>query len=378
MSSNVKWQLSPLSRDRLDCIADQLAELIGNCEEPNPFYGPTMLGYACQFLLEDGDYFLFECWRDDCLIGVLPLEMACKFGRFSVSHLQTLSWRHGYLAIPIIRHGKVGVFCDALLGWLDEGRHDSNFLCLKLQHREGVFAENFQRKLQSSKRIWRVVQSWERAALWLKETRYEAYFQAVTSASGRKKIRSKIRKLEDFGVLNFEQFEPSGDIDQWLEDFLALEHAGWKGQEGTSIRSDPADEAFWKMYIKRSNEEDKLVFSRLTHNGKTIATSMDIHDLNTLFTLKIAHHPDYGKFSPGVLLEQENMRAAFSNQNIEVIDSCATADHPVLDTMMPGRRTIDYYIIAKKGVRSEGLARMMLGIGDLYTKIRGKDRNQRV
>jgi hypothetical protein len=73
------------------------------------------------------------------------------------------------------------------------------------------------------------------------------------------------------------------------------------------------------------------------------------------FSFKIAFDEALGRFSPGVLIEIANLHAVQDDPTIGWMDSCAAADHPMIDSLWAERRTIVQYRIALHG---RGMARM--------------------
>ena len=57
------------------------------------------------------------------------------------------------------------------------------------------------------------------------------------------------------------------------------------------------------------------------------------------FSYKTAFDEDYARFSPGVLLQRENL-ALLERDGIDWVDSCAAQDHPMIDHFWRERRVI--------------------------------------
>ena len=66
------------------------------------------------------------------------------------------------------------------------------------------------------------------------------------------------------------------------------------------------------------------------------------------FSFKTAFDERYARFSPGVLLQRENL-AILNRADIAWSDSCAAADHPMIDHIWRERRAIGRYSIAIGG-----------------------------
>jgi hypothetical protein len=66
------------------------------------------------------------------------------------------------------------------------------------------------------------------------------------------------------------------------------------------------------------------------------------------FSYKTAFDERFARFSPGVLLQRENL-AVLERQDIAWSDSCASADHPMIDHLWRERRPIGRLSIAIGG-----------------------------
>jgi hypothetical protein len=82
------------------------------------------------------------------------------------------------------------------------------------------------------------------------------------------------------------------------------------------------------------------------------------------FSFKTAFDERYGRYSPGVLLQRENL-AILGRADIAWSDSCAAADHPMIDHIWRERRAIGRLSIAIGGSLRRSvfalLARVELG-----------------
>ena len=74
------------------------------------------------------------------------------------------------------------------------------------------------------------------------------------------------------------------------------------------------------------------------------------------YSYKTAFDERYARFSPGVLLQRENL-ALLDRDGIDWCDSCAAADHPMIDHIWRERRLVGRLSIAIGG----GLRRALFG-----------------
>jgi hypothetical protein len=76
------------------------------------------------------------------------------------------------------------------------------------------------------------------------------------------------------------------------------------------------------------------------------------------WSFKIGFEESYAKYSPGVLLELENIRSSFDERNavsFPWMDSCAKPDHPMIDHLWRSGRTIETRVLAAGAWRGKQL-----------------------
>lgn len=143
-------------------------------------------------------------------------------------------------------------------------------------------------------------------------------------ASRLKELRRCLRRLSESGKLDWYIHSGKDLPDAAIERFLSLEHMGWKGEAGTSIRANPAHEQFFKAMIGRFREVNGVFFTELMHDERVIASTCNLVSGNSAFAFKIGWDPDYARFSPGMLNELCLLeRAGEVVGHLDLIDSGA-------------------------------------------------------
>lgn len=124
------------------------------------------------------------------------------------------------------------------------------------------------------------------------------------------------------------------------EDFLRLEHAGWKGEEGTSLRSQPAEEAFFKEMVDGFASECRALFTELRLGDQTIASTSNLVSGTQGFAFKVGWDPAYRKNGVGILNEAELVRH-FPQvcADLSAFDSGAEPAS-FIEKLWPGRRPL--------------------------------------
>lgn len=180
---------------------------------------------------------------------------------------------------------------------------------------------------------------------------------AGLSASLRQNLRRHRRRLESQGPLAWAVCRGGADVAQFTEDFLALEHMGWKGEAGTSMRADPVQQRFFLDMASRFARRGSLLMTRLSVDGQPVASTSNLVSAGVGFGFKVGWHPSFARQSPGILCEAEFLQqAAHDCPDLRWFDSGA-APGSYIEDLWPGRRQTHTCVIA-----TSAAARMAMGM----------------
>jgi CelD/BcsL family acetyltransferase involved in cellulose biosynthesis len=178
----------------------------------------------------------------------------------------------------------------------------------------------------------------------------EAYYEAAVRQKKRKEIRRLRNRLAEQAPLATSVLDDPAALDAWCDTYLALEKAGWKGERGSALACDPATEAFFRTAVRGAWDAGRLQFVRLEAGPDTIAMLVNFLTPPGSFSFKTVFDEVYARFSPGVLIQIENL-AILNNPAIGWMDSCAVQDHPMIDALWTERRSIVRLSVRLKGAR---------------------------
>src|SRR5690606_35612907 len=153
------------------------------------------------------------------------------------------------------------------------------------------------------------------------------------------------RKLAEQGQLVHSVARRPEDIRPAIENFLALEAAGWKGRKRTAMAIDRYRAAFAREAVDGLAEQDLCRIHSLTLDGKLIASLIVFVEAGVAYTWKTAYDEDFSTFSPGVLLMIEVTKQHLDDPNIEQTDSCAVPDHPMVSRLWSEKKPIGTLVI---------------------------------
>lgn len=121
------------------------------------------------------------------------------------------------------------------------------------------------------------------------------------------------RKLEADGPLELEVADGSARLDALLEEGFAVEHSGWKLENGTAIVSRPETRRFYEDVARWSAERGWLRLFFLRSCGRAIAFEYTLASGGSIYDVKGGIDPAYRKVSPGVQTLARMLEHAFAN-----------------------------------------------------------------
>ncbi len=303
---------------------------------PNPFFEPWYLIPALESFDVKDVITLFTVEIGDELVGLMPLEAAKRYGRYPLPNLTTWQHPNAFLGVPLVRAGCEALFWGALFDWADT-RPRVLFLHLPAMPLEQPLTQALF-DLASSSRTAALVMREQRALLHSPLTP-DAYLERALTGKKRKELRRQHARLAEQGVLAFERHDDTIEIDAWVEEFLALEQGGWKGTAGSAMACAPQTASLFRGALTQAATLGKLERLSITLDGRPIAMLANFLTAPGSFSYKTAFDESYARFSPGVLLQRENL-ALLTRADISWCDSCAVPDHPMIDSLWTERRPI--------------------------------------
>jgi CelD/BcsL family acetyltransferase involved in cellulose biosynthesis len=338
-------------------MAGHWDDLAANASEPNVFAERWFVAPSLRHMLPPGRTRMIAVWADGGhrLVGLLPLRIDDRYGRTRVRHVQNWVHDQSFLGTPLVRRGREREFWGEILATLDAADWAPGFFHLTGIVEGGPVHRGLAEAAAALGRPCAVVHRIRRAMLEAGLTP-DAYKEAALRKKKRKELGRLWSRLAEQGEVRFETLERAQDAPRWCEDFLALEAAGWKGKDGSAMAKDPATAAFFREMFAGAFSAGKLETLRLAVDGRPIAMLVNLHAPPGGFSYKIAFDEDYARYSPGVLIELENLRL-LGRPGFAWMDSCAVEDHPMIDSLWRGRRPIVRLSVPLSGARRAAIFR---------------------
>ena len=339
--------------------------------EANVFYEPALLLPALRHLQpEEGvDVVLVFAQLESegpRLCALLPVVTRGDYRGLALRVLAPWKHLHCFLCTPLVDREYAAAGLAGLLAFAEGER--AGLLELPETGAGGDFEAALERAAAAARGPLRATESHERALFRPRDDADAHLRSAQPRRHRRKEIQRLRRRLEECGAVEFAAFAAGDDLEEWLADFLALEAAGWKGRAGTAIDQRPAERAFFLEAARESAERGRLMLHALRLDGRPIAMKCNFLASGAAgqgrggFAFKIAHDESFSRFSPGVLLENEHVAHLHAQKDLAWLDSCAAADHPMIDRLWPDRRRIATFLLATGSLRGRLLVHTHPGL----------------
>lgn len=357
-----------------EALISHWEKLARHASEPNIFYEHWLLKPAFKYFSTNPDLHVFLYWagvpyKSD-LLGLLPVGPTKQFGRWPVPHIQNWAHHNCFLGTPLVRSGFENQFWCELFKALDE-KSWPGFLHINGLTIGGPLDGSLRAACLRQKRRCDLVFSEARAVL---EGYGNAaqYYEDTVRPKKRKELRRQSNRLAELGEVTFCHQTDDGGLKNWIIEFLQLERRGWKGTNGSALDCDSQTRRFFKDTLALAADAGQLERHDLRLDGKPLAMLVNFISCHGSFSFKTAYDEEYSRFSPGVLLQLENLKI-LERPGIDWMDSCAAQDHPMIDKIWSGRRHVGRFSIELKGLSRTAIFRSVRFGEDIMAHIKRRE-----
>lgn len=313
--------------------AAQWDALSANALDPNPFYSRRYVAAGLATIDRDAPLRALTIYRaDGTLVGLFPHQLA----RLPVETALGASNIYQMSGHPLIHRDHA---TEVVAAWFEAMRSGQVPRRWRFPHidLESGFARRCRRQLAAARFEIRPLARYGRPRLRRLEGGFELHVDTVLSRRRARDIQRTLRRLREVGQVEFERARTPDLIRQRIEDFLVMEHAGWKGEAGTSFLSNPDHAAFLREAL---GGNECVSIDSLLLDGRPIAVSINLEAAGTLFTPKCAFDETYRRFSPGLVLEYLVIQAFYERSDAMSMDAATTASGHVVQGLWNEERTM--------------------------------------
>lgn len=338
----VEWRML----SELEPIADEWRELAARALEPNVFYEPAFALEAAKIF--GGDAGALLVWSGTSprkLLGFFPGRIEPR--RYGLKLPVLVGWTHPYapLGTPLVEREAAEPVIAAWLAHLADDPELPGLVLLPLLPTDGPFATVLDAIVRRAQMPVADFNTHQRALLVPDGDRL-FYVERTVGRHRHKELRRYVRRLGDIGALLFTTATEPETVATAIEDFFKLEIRGWKGTAGTAAASHEDIRNFIAAAVSGLAAEDKVAINRIFIDGSAIAVTIMLRSADTAWFWKIVYDENFAQHSPGVVLTFAVTEDLVEDTTLVRTDSCAAADHPMIDHIWRERLTLCDRLIA--------------------------------
>lgn len=318
------------------------SDLASRSLEPNAFFEPGFaLSAARHFPVKSRPHFIAVlrpnpvARSEPRLVGLFPLAPASVLAGDGLASL----WlnKQAALASPLVDKDCAVEVLARFLDWLGENHPASGIRFPRLV-KDGPLHSAILAAAQRTQRAVATLDEFERAVLFPGSDPDELWLRGA-SKKALKDLHRRQRRLAEHGPVHFALVSSPPEVRAATEQYLALEASGWKGASGAFL-SHPSLTTFLRSATRLLARYDKCRIASLTLRGKPLAMAILIESQGRAYFWKIAFDEQFRSQAPGIHLVHELTRALSARSDLEMTDSCAIANHPMIDRFWPDRLAI--------------------------------------
>jgi len=347
---------------QLEPIAEEWRELAERALEPNVFYEPAFaLPAARVFGRDAGAVLVWSQTQPRRLLGFFPARIERRRYGFNLPVLVGLTHPYGPLGVPLIAREAAEPVIAAWLAHLAGDAALPGFLLLPFLPEDGAFATMLDTILRRAQMPAADFNRRRRALLEPSGDR-SLYLEQALGHRRQKELRRQWRRLSETGaVLVTAATEPAA-VAAAIDDFFALEAGGWKGRAGTAAADHDDLHRFMRAAVRGLAAEAKVSINRILVDGRAIAATITLRSGRGAWFWKIAYDETFAHFSPGVMLTAALTNELLEDAAIESTDSCATANHPMIDRLWRERLALCDRLVALRPRAPFAVVRRLEGL----------------
>ena len=271
------------------------------------------------------------------LAGMGVFEHCPANRQFPLPHLSAYASRHSYLSGLLVDRACAEAVVSAFFDFFVSPGARWHGIMFNRRLAAGPLAELLEQTGRERGVAWNESFRNHRAIL-VPAQAGEDYLAIHLPHSRQKDLRRRMRRLGEHGAVSWRARVGAEVTTDCIDRFIELEHMSWKGTAGTSLRSVPTEEAFFREMADSFRERDQLFFTELVVDREVVASTSNLVSGNAGFAFKLCWHPAFAKTAPGLLNEVELIRHAPTLfRDLQYLDS-GSAEGSFMEELWAGRQ----------------------------------------
>jgi CelD/BcsL family acetyltransferase involved in cellulose biosynthesis len=317
-------------------------DLAARAAEPNPFFEPECVLPAARHLGGSQVALVVVTDSDRDWLACMPVIPRVRRWHMRLPVLS--AWRHlyGCLGTPLVTRTGVEVATERLLA---QAFRASSFglVAFPWIGDDGPVLAGLRSAMEARGSEPAMHHRYERAVM--RRTTLADGLDATISSRHRRDLRRLARRLTEELDAPLELREES-ERAAAVEDFMALEASGWKGEAGTALRSVSAHAAYFRELCDGFRAVGRLQLLALGTAEQTVSYKCNLLGGDAVFCFKIAHDESFAHYRPGLQLEVRMLEHFRDRMSETWMDSCSYPDSELFEHFWPEHRPIASYLVA--------------------------------
>ncbi len=346
----------------LEQIVAEWRDLAANALEPNVFYEPAFLLAAAPVLGRDaGAMLVWSGGAPRHLLGLFPARIEQRRYGLKLPILVGLTHPYGPLGVPLVDREAAEPVIAAFFAHLAAEVTLPGLALLPFLPEHGPFAAVLDPLLR---RAGMPVADFDRhqRALLAPGAERSRYVERAIGRHRQKELRRQWRRLTETGAVLITAATEPAAVGRALDDFLTIEAGGWKGKAGTAIADHEDLLRFIVTAVGDLAVEGKAAINRILVDGRAIAAAVVLRSGRLAWLWKIAYDEAFARYSPGVMVTVEVTHELLDDASVTRVNSCATANHSMIDHLWRERLALCDRLIAVRPHPPFALARTLEGL----------------
>jgi CelD/BcsL family acetyltransferase involved in cellulose biosynthesis len=347
---------------RLAPIVGEWRELAERALEANVFYEPAFaLAAAPVFGRGAGALLVWSGTSPRRLLGFFPARVEKR--RYGVGLPVLVGWTHPFapLGVPLVEREAAEPIVAAWLAHLAAEPALPGLVLLPFLTETGPFAATLHAILRRAQMPAGDFDRHQRALLAPQGERAR-YVERALGKRRHKELRRHWRRLSETGAVLFTAASEPTAVAAAIEDFFALEANGWKGRAGTAIAQHDDLRRFIRTAVHELAVEGKVAIDRILVDGRAVAATIVLRSGRCAWFWKIAYDEAFARFSPGFMLSAALTSELVEDSAVARADSCATANHPMIDHLWRERLQLANRLVAVRADAPFAVVRRLEGL----------------
>jgi CelD/BcsL family acetyltransferase involved in cellulose biosynthesis len=340
----VEWR----ELSELESIVDDWRELAARALVPNVFYEPAFaLAAAPVFGRDVGAVLIWSGTAPRRLLGFFPARVETR--RYAVKLPVLVGWIHPFapFSVPLVEREAAEPVIAAWLAHVASDTTLPGLLLLPYLPAEGPFAAALAAILRRAQMPAAAFNRHARAQLAPSGNR-SAYVEHALGPHQFRELRRTARRLSESSALLFTTATEPDGVDAAIEDFLALEASGRKGNSAAAAARNDEIRGFIKTALRGLAAECKVSIDRVFLDGRPIAVAIMLRSGDTAWLWKAAYDEALARHSPRLMLAASLTKELVNDASIERTDSCATANDRLMNRAWSERLALCDLLIAAR------------------------------